>query len=274
LGDVSPSAGTEAIVHLEVKQHVQRPMLDDVAEFKRVNVDGTQAWLEWASRHKVKRFIYISSIKAVGAGPGNRLEDDSQPPDTPYGETKAAAEALVKAWTQNDAERVATILRPAPVYGPGNEANLAAFVRQVSRGRPCFVGSGSTRKSLAGRANVVAAIEYALARDCPGVAVFNVSDPEVISVRELAELVAELGKWPKPRGISMLAARALAMLGDGVEALSGRSFPLTTPRLRSLLEESVFPCDKLVSAGFRHPLTLREGLKEMVDRAASLATED
>jgi hypothetical protein len=29
-------------------------------------------------------------------------------------------------------------------------------------------------------------------------------------------------------------------------------------------ETSVFPCDKLTAAGFRHPQTTREGLAEML----------
>src|SRR3569623_1721480 len=42
---------TDAVVHLEVKQHVPNPSAEDLAEFKKVNVDGTQKWLNWASRN-------------------------------------------------------------------------------------------------------------------------------------------------------------------------------------------------------------------------------
>ncbi len=269
LTELHTAGGIEAIVHLEVKQHVPLPRAKDIAEFETVNVEGTRVWLEWAEAHSIRRFIYVSSIKAVGAGDGIHRESDASLPDTPYGKSKATAEEIVRAWAKNGADRVATILRPAPVYGPGNEANLAAFARQIWRGRPCFVGDGRTRKSIVGLRNLVAAIEFAIDRDPAGCDVFNVSDLRILSVRELAEFIAELGNWPRPRGLPSLAAKAIAPIGDVIEWLTGRPFPLTTARLRALVEETVFPCDKLVAAGFRHPASLRDGLREMLDWAIS-----
>lgn len=253
----------DAIIHLEVKQHVSRPHAQDLAAFERVNVAGTQTWAEWATSHAVNRFILVSTIKAAGGGPGVHREGDPIAPDTAYGRSKAGGEDVVRAWA-NVAGTTASILRSAPVYGPGNEANLATFVQQIKRGRPCYIADGATRKSLVARRNLVAAIQFALDRINPGCEVFNVADAETITVRELALLIAELGRFPKPRGVSAVAARALAIIGDLVEGLTGQGFPLTSARLWALREETVFPCDKLVAAGYRHPQTLREGIAEML----------
>jgi hypothetical protein len=59
-------------------------------------------------------------------------------------------------------------------------------------------------------------------------------------------------------------AGCLASVGDAFTAVTGRDFPLTSARLRAIRETSVFPCDKLVAAGFRHPQSTREGLAELV----------
>ena len=166
LADKVAAAGAEAIVHLEVKHHVPRPQPADVRAFHETNVGGTEEWLRWAGRQGVRRFVHVSSIKA--APPGESREQvaggtgpaDSAPvlPAAPYGRSKALAEAAVRDWAAAAADRAAVILRPAPVYGPGNEANLAAFVRQVSAGRPCLIGAGDAPKSVVSRTNVVAAI--------------------------------------------------------------------------------------------------------------------
>jgi nucleoside-diphosphate-sugar epimerase len=163
------------------------------------------------------------------------------------------------------AGRIATILRPAPVYGRGNEANLAAFVRQIRRGRPCMVGAGEVRKSVVGRGNLCAAIGFLLARDEPGYEIYNVSDAETFSVAGLARLAASLGGWPTPKSIPATLATLVAPLGDVVGYPTGRDFPLTTSRLRALHEESVFPCDKLVAAGFRQPKRTQNELLEMIE---------
>lgn len=247
----------DAVIHLEVKQHAPRPTAADIEAFEAVNVGGTRDWLGWAARNGVQRFMLTSSIKAAS-------------PDGPYGASKARAEAVAREWAASDPARQATILRPAPVYGPGNEANLAAFVRQVIAGRPCLVGDGRVRKSVVSVGNVTAAIEFLAGRETPGCGVFTVTDPATLSLRDLATLIATLAKSPPPRSIPRIVVWCAAPLGDAIAALTGREMPLTTARLRALDEESVFASDDLVAAGFRHPQTTREGLAELVESLTSL----
>ena len=264
LAGTADAAHADAIIHLEVKQHAPRPTPADIDDFERVNVGGTRAWLDWAARHGVRRFVFTSSIKAVALSPRPQFEQAALEPDTPYGASKARAERLVREWAKGDAARAAVILRPAPVYGPSNEANLAAFVRQIRAGRPCLVGAGTTRKSIVSRANLAAALEFAALEAQPGVEVFNASDREAPSLAELADMIATLAGGPPPRRVPGVVARMLAPVGDLVALVTGCDFPLTTARLRAMEETSVFPCDKLVAAGFRHPQTTREGLAEML----------
>ena len=191
----------DAVVHLEVKQHVPRPTPADVAEFAAVNVGGTREWLEWAARQGVSRFVFLSSIKAVALGSGPMPEDSPSGHTSPYGHSKAEAEAAVCEWAAADACRTAVILRPAPVYGPGNEANLAAFVRQILAGKPCLIGRGETRKSVVSRTNLCAAIAFAAEKPGPGCHVFKVSDPDTLTLAELAAMIAGLCHAPPPRRI-------------------------------------------------------------------------
>ena len=258
------SQPVDAIVHLEVKQHVPRPTAADVADFDTVNVRGTREWLDWADRMNIGRFVLVSSIKAVAAGAGPMPEDSPPERGAPYGRSKAEAEAAVREWSEADARRTAVILRPAPVYGPGNEANLAAFVRQIIAGKPCLIGRGETRKSVVSRTNLCAAIAFAARMPDPGCHVFNVSDPDTLTLAELAAVIAELAGARPPRRIPGWLAAAAAPLGDAIEAFAGRDFPLTSARLRAIRETTIFPCDKLLAAGFHHPQTTREGIAEMV----------
>ncbi|MFM7207151.1 MAG: NAD-dependent epimerase/dehydratase family protein [Planctomycetaceae bacterium] len=260
----APGSTPEAIVHLEVKQHVPRPTAADVAEFEAVNVGGTREWLDWAARNGVPRFVLVSSIKAVAPGPGPMTEDALPERSSPYGRSKAEAEQAVRGWAAADDRRSAVILRPAPVYGPGNEANLAAFVRQILASKPCLIGAGATRKSVVSRRNLCAAIAFATTRVGPGCHVFNVSDPATVSLADLATTIADLGGAPPPRRIPDWLATLAAPVGDAVEAVTGRDFPLTSARLRAIRETTIFPCDRLLAAGFRHPQTTRDGLAEMV----------
>jgi nucleoside-diphosphate-sugar epimerase len=265
--------GVDAIIHLEVKHHVLRPTPAEIRGFRDVNVHGTQEWLDWASRHGVQRFIYTSSIKAVP--PGDEEErvavatgargGTPPEPDTPYGRSKAAGEATVQDWALADPGRSAIILRPAPVYGPGNEANLAAFVQQVIAGKPCLIGLCDAQKSVVSRTNLAAAIEFALRVPNAGCEVFNVSDRETYSLGQLADMISALAGAPPPRRIPRALAGCVAIAGDVITAVTGREFPLTTARMKQMLATSVFPCSKLTAAGFVHPQTTEQGLAEMLE---------
>ena len=249
------------------------PTPADVDDFEFVNVAGTREWLDWAARHGVERFVFASSIKAVA--PSNKANFETAPlePDTPYGHSKARGETLVRKWAAADRTRRAVILRPAPVYGPGNEANLNAFVRQVIAGRPCLVGAGTTRKSLVSRGNLAAALDWAAVNAQPGSDVYNVSDRDTLTLADLAATIAELGGAPRPRAVPELIARLAAPVGDLITKFTGRDFPMTTARLRALHEQSIFPSDKLAAAGFQHPQTTREGLAEMLASKKVTATK-
>lgn len=273
LSGVVDAADVDAIIHLEVKHHAPRPSPEDIQAFHAVNVAGTREWLHWAERHRVQRFILASSIKAVP--PGDRSERVAEAagvagarqsePDTPYGKTKALAEAALREWAAEDAGRIAVILRSAPVYGPGNEANFADFVRQVIAGRPCLIGAGDAEKSVVSRSNVVAAIEFVMMSGTPGCEVFNLSDRETFSLAQLVDMIASLANAPKPRRIPRPVAGIVASFGDLLTAVTGRGFPLTTDRMRQILATSVFPSNKLMAAGFRHPQTTRQGLADMLE---------
>src|SRR5262245_4779667 len=70
--------GMEAIVHLACATGVARGAL-----VRRVNVDGTRALLDAAQKHKVRRFVFVSTISATRERMG------------PYGRTKKEGEAMV-----------------------------------------------------------------------------------------------------------------------------------------------------------------------------------
>ena len=86
--------GCDAVVHL-----AGIPLEDDWEPLMTANIDGTQAVLETARRLGVGRAVLASSIHAAGFVPvppdGARVPDDvAVRPNTFYGVTKAAVEAL------------------------------------------------------------------------------------------------------------------------------------------------------------------------------------
>lgn len=253
------------LIHLEVKQHVEAPTEGDRREFQSVNVDGTREWLEWCDRNAVEQFALFSTIKAVGDDNGVRDETADSSPTSPYGASKREAEELLSVWARTKAGRCAVILRPAVIYGPGNQANVFSMVRAIDRGFFLLVGKNENVKSLVSIMNVAAAVVHLVGRASAGTETYYIVDRESYSVREIANLVAcELERPRRMWTLPLSLARLVAEAGELLRKTTGRKAPLTRSRLKALVETTHFSCGKLLQTGFIHPQSTRDGLSEMV----------
>lgn len=213
-------AGVDHVVHLAGLAHAG-PGLDE-ALYNRINTQATQELAEVAQRAGVRRFIYLSSIKALtGAFDGPPLRDSDVPaPDDAYGRSKLAAEQALAAL---DLDWVS--LRPVLIYGPGVKANMAALLKLARLPVPLPLGGLVAPRSLLAVENLAGAILFALTPDCPAGRSYLVADPEPISVAGIITALREgarrkPGLIPVPAAWLALAAR-LAGKQDAFVKLSG-----------------------------------------------------
>ncbi len=134
--------GHDAIIHLAAAQHeAEAPE----SHFHKVNVDGTRALLQLATRVGVRRVVHGSTIGVYGDG-GRGVLDELSPlaPDNPYGRTKAAGEAVAREF----ASRLdIVIVRISETYGPADLRLLKLF-KAIKRGRYVTLGSGLNERQL------------------------------------------------------------------------------------------------------------------------------
>ncbi|MFC1529577.1 NAD-dependent epimerase/dehydratase family protein [Gemmatimonadota bacterium] len=95
------------------------------AEYTRTNVDGTRALLEACREYnpRLKRFVYMSSIAAMGPRLEDELLTETMPnlPQSAYGASKLEAERIAGEY---GAHLPIVILRPSFVYGGGDTRTL------------------------------------------------------------------------------------------------------------------------------------------------------
>lgn len=259
-------AGADAVVHLAARVHVMRDSAaDPLAEFRRVNVEGTRVLLEEAVAAGARSFVFVSSVKAVGeSGTAPWTEATPPRPVDPYGISKLEAERLVR----DTAERAglhAPILRLPLVYGPGVKGNMLQLFGLVSRGVPLPFGAVPNRRSMVYSANVVAAIQAVLGSPSAGSETFFVSDGRDLTTPELVREVARaLGVAPRLLRVPHVLLRAAARAGDALSLLA--PFPLTSAALQRLTGSLSLDASKLGRVtGFRPPYTVEEGLRATAD---------
>jgi len=107
----------QTVIHFAAESHVDRS-INDATAFIETNVKGTQILLDASRKHKVQKFILISTDEVYGEiAKGKFTENSPLKPNSPYAASKAAADLLVQAYIRTY-KFPAIIIRPSNNYGP------------------------------------------------------------------------------------------------------------------------------------------------------------
>jgi dTDP-glucose 4,6-dehydratase len=108
----------DAVLNLAAESHVDRSILGP-AIFVETNVAGTQALLECARQHGVKRFVQVSTDEVYGSlGPqGKFVETSPLQPSSVYSASKCAADLLALSY-QHTFKQDVVVTRCSNNYGP------------------------------------------------------------------------------------------------------------------------------------------------------------
>jgi dTDP-glucose 4,6-dehydratase len=134
--DDAVGSGVDAIVNFAAETHVDRSIHDSAA-FLRTGVMGVHALLEVTRRHRVPRFLQVSTDEVYGdIDNGHSLEADPLRPRSPYATAKAAGDLLALAFfTTFDVPAIVT--RGSNTYGPYQypEKLVPLFVTNLVEGQ-------------------------------------------------------------------------------------------------------------------------------------------
>ena len=173
-------AGVDAVIHLAGIAHAEKSIPD--FRYDRINRAATAELAGAAKRSGVRRFVYISSIRAQSGPTAARAlkETDDPTPTDAYGRSKLAAEAAVRA---TGAPFV--ILRPALVFGPGVKGNMRALLRLANLPFPLPFGALANRRSLLSLDNFIGAVSFVLTSPAATDEIFVVADPRPSTIAEI-----------------------------------------------------------------------------------------
>lgn len=118
IDDVFSRYAIELVLNLAAESHVDRS-IEASGVFVRTNVFGVQVLLDASIKHRVERFVQVSTDEVYGSleEDGRFTEDLPLAPNSPYSATKAAADLLVRAYIKTYGLD-AVITRCSNNYGP------------------------------------------------------------------------------------------------------------------------------------------------------------
>ena len=193
-------------------------------DFRRLDTGATAALALAAQRAGVRRFIFMSSLRAAAdASAVAMLTENSEPkPTDAYGRSKLAAEQEL---AKLDLDWVA--LRLALVIGPGVKGNLARLIELARSPYPLPFGALRAKRSLLSIANLSAAAECLIVAKEPLRRPLIVADPGPLTVPEMVTAMrAGLGRRPGLIDVPERALRFGFRLGGHAELYRRLAEPL------------------------------------------------
>jgi UDP-glucose 4-epimerase len=157
------------------------------------NVAGTANLMEACLQNGVRKVIYASTWEVYGK-PLYEPLDEEHPcnPDHPYNISKLAGEQLTLSYDKLKGVK-ALALRLGTAYGEGMRPNsvFSIFIQKAMQGLPLTIkGSGTQTRQFTHARDIVRAFLRALDSPLHGDR-FNIVSPEVVQIKQLAELIAE-----------------------------------------------------------------------------------
>lgn len=241
-------ADVGAVIHSAGIAHAMSGIPED--DYRALNTEATVNLARAAERAGVKRFVFLSSIRAQ-SGPSAEqvLTEDLLPqPTDAYGRSKLEAERGLAGLGINW-----VALRPVLVYGAGARGNLASLMRAARSPWPLPLGGLTARRSLLSVDNLADAVATVLT--APGTLrrAFIVADSETLTLPEMiGAMRSGLGRRPGvlPAPASALNL-ALRMMGQ-------------EERYQRLAGSLVADASALRGLGWTPRIATREGLAHMM----------
>ncbi len=246
----------ETVIHLAGKAHDLKKA-SNPEEYYQINLELTKKLYDAFLNSNVKKFIFVSSVKAAADSVDHILTEEYDPnPQTHYGKSKLMAEQYIQSQPLPEGKSY-YILRPCMIHGPGNKGNLNLLYQVVRKGIPYPLAGFQNKRSFLSVENLCFIIKELIIRDDIASGIYQIADDEALSTNEVVSiLAASLTKKSRLWNISPRLITFFAKVGDTLH------LPLTTERLSKLTENYVVSNAKIKAAINKElPLTAKKGLQ-------------
>jgi nucleoside-diphosphate-sugar epimerase len=216
----------ELIFHLAGMMGVWRPL----ADYRLVNVTGSENLYKAAQKAGVRRYVHTSSHTVYGLGYGRFLtENDALRPDPdPYSLTKAEGDRLMRRLMLNS-EVETVILRPGTFFGPGDRLHFGRMAQKMKDGKGVIIGRGDNALPFCYVTDVVQGFMLAAYHENAPGNVYNITNDRPLTQLEMFNAIADAVDGVRPtRHLPYLPIYYGSIVAEKVVARVTRTKPIVT----------------------------------------------
>ena len=266
-GDIGqPETISKLLQDCDVVVHTAALVSNSIADADmwRVNVLATRNLIAAAEKHKVRRFVQISSIVAYGNSAEGEL-DEEHPVHADGGSyvlTKLASEHAVLAATANSPMEL-VIIRPGDVYGPGSRPWVILPIEAINKGQFMLPAKGQGFFRPIFISDLIRGIALAVSTKEAAGEIFNLSCEGYMTT---AEFFSHHYQWMNKRGplkvstgLAMFAASAATKLAQ----MTGGVNEASTATIVQLCTKSWFSIAKAERVlGWKPEVSFEDGMQQ------------
>ena len=236
-------------------------------QYFRDNFEATRILVEEGKQRDIKKWLFLSTVAAMGPSETPMDEQAALNPSHPYGISKAKAETLFhQLWTEAPANHI-LIIRPSVVYGIDNypTTNIYRLIDAIYRNRFFMIGDGRVFKSTSYIENLIAAILFLLDQPRPSIQTYIYIDEPVLQTAELVEKIYRYFQKAQPHwSLPLWFVKPLASVFDALAAVSGINFTITASRIEKFCTPTNFDASAIRQLGFQQPVSNEDALRTII----------
>lgn len=180
-------------------------------EYYAANIGGAVNVCRFCRETGIETLLFTSSIATYGPGEDLKSEDTPPTPTSDYGRSKLLAEGIHREWLAGANERRLVVVRPAVVFGPGENGNYTRLAQALKRGLFVYPGRRDTIKSGGYVGELVRTMRFAIERGEREV-LYNFCYPDAYTIEDICRTFETVAGFKPPRGLVPHAAMNAAAL--------------------------------------------------------------
>lgn len=251
------AAGPSIVVNLAA---VHRTPGHPDHEYFDTNVKGAQNITRFCEETGSTTLWFTSSIAVYGPTEEPKSEQSELTPNSAYGKSKFEAEEIHRAWQAKEQNRKLVIVRPAVIFGRGEQGNFTKLAKALKKGLFVYPGRNDTIKGCGYVEDLVASLFF-MNEQSEQYLLYNYCYPRHYSIKDICETFANVAGYRKPLGTIPLSLMVNAARPFQVLNAIGLKNGIHPARMYKLVKSTNIVPAELVKREYPYRTDLEEGLR-------------
>jgi nucleoside-diphosphate-sugar epimerase len=229
-------------------------------EYFETNVNGARNVVGFCESTGASTLWFTSSIAVYGPTEEPKSETSLLFPNSAYGKSKFEAEEIHRSWQQKSSGRKLLIVRPAVIFGKGENGNFTKLAKTLKKGLFVYPGRNDTIKGCGYVKDLIGSLFFMNEQSDQSI-LYNFCYPHHYTIKEICETFAKVAGYRRPLGTIPLALMVNAARPFQLINALGLKNGIHPARMYKLVKSTYIVPDELKTRNYPYRTDLEEGLR-------------